>query len=457
MSITRPTPAQSAPQPAPAQTAPLPMREWKTGQRVFRADYSPGHGSLTIQQGIVRAAGPRRVTVEYVVGKSRSEERLEVEFSPRGWATTEDAAVQWLKESLRKEEERLTEQLDKLHTFQRTYLGRPQRLQDILGALADAEAKAVWAVLGEVLEDDEEAAEYVEAAKDRLALLKPVLERLTEVIAALAQPPSVPPPDQGAAATTRYQARSRAMKHLLNEQDVETVGGEVHLGSIFKEDWSAAERYGRALGLEGRPGGWIYLGAERLFQGWVKLATFLQQKKIVVSDQGGFVLRPPLRVGDRVVLKAPYRGYTAGYLSEIPPGGEVVSVALDGYRDTLWVDLPMTNLRSWRPATVAERAAALAALVAGPDAPLRITTARGIPFTVSVEEGKRPLMVFFDMRNTEKFGPKGQKVAEYYADTLAQSRDGVGLALRLGNLDWTIDGPALAPVLALARTLNPAR
>ena len=92
-----------------------------------------------------------------------------------------------------------------------------------------------------------------------------------------------------------------------------------------------------------------------------------------------------------------------------------------------------------------------------PDAPLRITTDRGVPFTVSVEEGKRPLMVFFDMRYTEKFGPKGQKVAEYYADTLAQSRDGAGLALRMGNPDWTIDGPALAPVLALARTLNPAR
>ena len=275
MSITPPT------QPP----APLPMREWQTGQAVYHADYSQ---TLTIRQGIVKAAGPRRVTVEYEVGNGRAEERLEVEYSPRGWASTEDAAVQLLKDSLRKEEERLTEQLDKLHRFQRTYLGRPLRLQEVLGALADAEAMAVWAVLGEVLEDDADAAEQgVQAAADRLALLKPVEERLNEVLAALEAAVDATPP------------------------------------------------------------------------------------------------------------------------------------------------------RS--------------------DAPLRITTDRGVPFTVRVEEGKRPLMVFFDMRYTEKFGPKGQKVAEYYADTLAQSRDGAGLALRMGNPDWTIDGPALGPVLALARTLNPAR
>ena len=129
------TRAQTQNQPA------VSMKEWRIGQRVFRADFSPH--TLVLQQGIVTAAGPRRITVEYTAegGTARQEERLDVACSnPRGWATTEAAARAALQSALQAQEARLTAQLTTLQDFQRRFFGG----QDVGGALAEARMVEGW-------------------------------------------------------------------------------------------------------------------------------------------------------------------------------------------------------------------------------------------------------------------------------------------------------------------------
>ena len=75
------------------------------------------------------------------------------------------------------------------------------------------------------------------------------------------------------------------------------------------------------------------------------------------------MVRPRFRVGDRVTLKSPYRAkYRSGTVSEVQRQ-DLLALALDGCKDTVWVAVPI-EVHSWRPATTAERTAALADLAA---------------------------------------------------------------------------------------------
>ncbi len=71
-------------------------------------------------------------------------------------------------------------------------------------------------------------------------------------------------------------------------------------------------------------------------------------------------------------------------------------------------------------------------------------------------KGTDPLIEFFDYKtaNQKTFGPRGQFVSRYLASTLADHLDGAGLCLAGGVSAWAVDGEALAPVVALARTLR---
>ena len=338
-----------------AQTQPsVPMKEWRIGQRVFRADFSPH--TLVLQQGLVTAAGPRRITVEYTAegGTARQEERLDVACSnPRGWATTEAAARAALQSALQAQEARLTAQLTALQDFQRRFFG---------GALADAAAKALGRLLGAALETEGEPVERVEQGPTRTG---PTRERPQDERAARALPLGVsPPPSKPGAPPPSGPGRTRALAHLLNEADAEgEPEPEVPLQQVFQQPEQAAQHYGRALGLEERSGGWLYAGSTRLFQNWAALAAYLQKKRILACERGGFVVRPRFRVGDRVTLKSPYRArYRSGTVSEVQPQ-DLLALALEGCKDTVWVAVPV-EVHSWRPATAAERTAALADLAA---------------------------------------------------------------------------------------------
>lgn len=61
-----------------------------------------------------------------------------------------------------------------------------------------------------------------------------------------------------------------------------------------------------------------------------------------------------------------------------------------------------------------------------------------------------PLIEFYDLRNTAKFGPRGQFVSRYAASTLAAHHAGDGLALHCGVSSWTVDGRSMREVRALA-------
>ena len=75
------------------------------------------------------------------------------------------------------------------------------------------------------------------------------------------------------------------------------------------------------------------------------------------------MVRPRFRVGDRVTLKSPYRAkYRSGSVCEVQPQ-DLLALALEGCKDTVWVAVPV-EVHSWRPATAAERTAALADLAA---------------------------------------------------------------------------------------------
>jgi hypothetical protein len=69
-----------------------------------------------------------------------------------------------------------------------------------------------------------------------------------------------------------------------------------------------------------------------------------------------------------------------------------------------------------------------------------------------------PLIEFYDRAHVGgDFGPRGQFVSRYYASTLAEHEPGVGLALNGGIPVWSVDGVALAPVVATAKSLAVAR
>ena len=94
--------------------------------------------------------------------------------------------------------------------------------------------------------------------------------------------------------------------------------------------------------------------------------------KVLYWERGGFVVRPRFRVGDRVTLKSPYRAkYRSGVVSEVLPQ-DLLALALDGYKDTAWVAVPI-EVGSWRPATAAERTAARADLAARGTTPIPAT------------------------------------------------------------------------------------
>lgn len=64
-----------------------------------------------------------------------------------------------------------------------------------------------------------------------------------------------------------------------------------------------------------------------------------------------------------------------------------------------------------------------------------------------------PLIEFYDLTYTEKFGPRGQFVSRYYASTLAEDAKPYSLTLDGGVPVWWVDAEALAPVLKLARRI----
>lgn len=67
-----------------------------------------------------------------------------------------------------------------------------------------------------------------------------------------------------------------------------------------------------------------------------------------------------------------------------------------------------------------------------------------------------PLVEFYDYTyaGQKTFGPRGQFVSRYYAQTLAQHKLGLGLSLDGGVPAWTVDGEALRLVLFTARAIT---
>jgi hypothetical protein len=76
--------------------------------------------------------------------------------------------------------------------------------------------------------------------------------------------------------------------------------------------------------------------------------------------------------------------------------------------------------------------------------PLRVTASR-------TASGKL-LLAFRDRRQAGM--PSGQRVAEYYWDTIGDTTS--GLALAAGSREWFVDGAAWAAVAAWARHLEEA-
>lgn len=65
-----------------------------------------------------------------------------------------------------------------------------------------------------------------------------------------------------------------------------------------------------------------------------------------------------------------------------------------------------------------------------------------------------PLIEFFDLANTETFGPQGQFITRHYASTLAHHPASAILCLDRDVPAWTIHGAALEIVIAHARDLH---
>lgn len=67
-----------------------------------------------------------------------------------------------------------------------------------------------------------------------------------------------------------------------------------------------------------------------------------------------------------------------------------------------------------------------------------------------------PMIEFYDQTYAGKktFGPRGQFVSSYYAQTLATHGRGMGITLDGGVPEWRIDGAALAPVIEMAKALG---
>lgn len=62
-----------------------------------------------------------------------------------------------------------------------------------------------------------------------------------------------------------------------------------------------------------------------------------------------------------------------------------------------------------------------------------------------------PLIEFYDPSESNQ---RDYFICNYYADTLAEHTDGVGLALFGGSPEFDIDSATLAPVIALAREIR---
>ncbi len=101
---------------------------------------------------------------------------------------------------------------------------------------------------------------------------------------------------------------------------------------------------------------------------------------------------------------------------------------------------------------------------------MNATNSRGIVFAVRVvRSGDRygldrcllyneadPMIEFYDTRCAGKggFDTEGQFVSRYYARTLADGPDGMGLCLHGGVPDWEIDEPSMIRVCALAKEIT---
>ena len=71
-----------------------------------------------------------------------------------------------------------------------------------------------------------------------------------------------------------------------------------------------------------------------------------------------------------------------------------------------------------------------------------------------VHDKDDPLLEFYDLRFVgTAFGPRGQLVARYNAETLACHLDG-GLCLHGGVPEWVVPAKAMGPVIALACELT---
>lgn len=63
--------------------------------------------------------------------------------------------------------------------------------------------------------------------------------------------------------------------------------------------------------------------------------------------------------------------------------------------------------------------------------------------------GEHPLIEFYDLTYTDKFGPLGQFVSRYHRSTLIESHHGYGLDLDGGVDAWKIDADAMQQVYRL--------
>jgi hypothetical protein len=61
-----------------------------------------------------------------------------------------------------------------------------------------------------------------------------------------------------------------------------------------------------------------------------------------------------------------------------------------------------------------------------------------------------PMVEFYDLTYTEKFGPRGQFVSRYYRNTLTDGCSGYGIDLDGGVPYWSMDGATLIEIVKWA-------
>lgn len=64
-----------------------------------------------------------------------------------------------------------------------------------------------------------------------------------------------------------------------------------------------------------------------------------------------------------------------------------------------------------------------------------------------------PMVEFWDLNHTDKFGPDGQFVSRYYVATLLTHELGIGLDLQGDIPEWKIDGHVMIGVLEWLRNV----